>query len=407
MPLMPLIVVLSLLPVLAHNKPFLHRWSASALLLVGALLLSGCASPSFSVDGQNFQSPRSASRAIASQIAEKLSTSTLPLALGTQTPLLIGPSITSASGEITRSGRELQTFLLLDLKSLIPEYPIERLGGDSPVATSNVLSGTVRYESRNQKNPEENWFIIILNLHDKEGEMIGEARFRINARQFDPTPSRFFENSPIFLSGNKSANQTQKSSGATSKNLEIAARADRAIVAYEASQFANAQKSFQEIADIDKENLLALTGIYQTALAMGKREEAQQALDNLIDAGLRVGHLNFKFLFRVRSAEFRDDFDIAKEYHHWIERIGARLSKTTACLNIFGHSSKTGTVEYNAALSTRRAERVAQILLQQYPTIAKRIKVQGMGFTQNIVGSGTDDAADAIDRRVEFHITPC
>jgi hypothetical protein len=30
-----------------------------------------------------------------------------------------------------------------------------------------------------------------------------------------------------------------------------------------------------------------------------------------------------------------------------------------------------------------------------------------MGFRQNIVGSGTDDAVDALDRRVEFKITPC
>jgi hypothetical protein len=30
-----------------------------------------------------------------------------------------------------------------------------------------------------------------------------------------------------------------------------------------------------------------------------------------------------------------------------------------------------------------------------------------MGFRQNIVGSGTDNAVDALDRRVEFKIIPC
>jgi len=30
-----------------------------------------------------------------------------------------------------------------------------------------------------------------------------------------------------------------------------------------------------------------------------------------------------------------------------------------------------------------------------------------MGFRQNIVGSGTDNAVDALDRRVEFKIVPC
>ena len=34
-------------------------------------------------------------------------------------------------------------------------------------------------------------------------------------------------------------------------------------------------------------------------------------------------------------------------------------------------------------------------------------KPVGMGFRQNIVGSGTDDVVDALDRRVEFKIVPC
>ena len=32
---------------------------------------------------------------------------------------------------------------------------------------------------------------------------------------------------------------------------------------------------------------------------------------------------------------------------------------------------------------------------------------QGMGFRQNIVGSGTDNGFDVLDRRVEFKIVPC
>jgi outer membrane protein OmpA-like peptidoglycan-associated protein len=31
----------------------------------------------------------------------------------------------------------------------------------------------------------------------------------------------------------------------------------------------------------------------------------------------------------------------------------------------------------------------------------------GMGFRENIVGSGTDDLRDALDRRVEFKVRSC
>jgi outer membrane protein OmpA-like peptidoglycan-associated protein len=35
------------------------------------------------------------------------------------------------------------------------------------------------------------------------------------------------------------------------------------------------------------------------------------------------------------------------------------------------------------------------------------MRAEGMGFRQNIVGSGTDNSFDVLDRRVEFKIVPC
>src|SRR5205823_3919697 len=39
--------------------------------------------------------------------------------------------------------------------------------------------------------------------------------------------------------------------------------------------------------------------------------------------------------------------------------------------------------------------------------LASRTKASGMGFRENLVGTGTDDARDALDRRVEFKIAEC
>jgi hypothetical protein len=35
------------------------------------------------------------------------------------------------------------------------------------------------------------------------------------------------------------------------------------------------------------------------------------------------------------------------------------------------------------------------------------VLLAAQGFRENIVGSATDDAVDALDRRVEFKIVPC
>jgi outer membrane protein OmpA-like peptidoglycan-associated protein len=37
----------------------------------------------------------------------------------------------------------------------------------------------------------------------------------------------------------------------------------------------------------------------------------------------------------------------------------------------------------------------------------RRIRASGMGFRENIVGTGTDDVRDSLDRRVEFRIDDC
>jgi len=50
---------------------------------------------------------------------------------------------------------------------------------------------------------------------------------------------------------------------------------------------------------------------------------------------------------------------------------------------------------------------VRQRLIQEAPELAPRTRAEGMGFRQNIVGSGTDNSFDVLDRRVEFKIVPC
>jgi outer membrane protein OmpA-like peptidoglycan-associated protein len=61
----------------------------------------------------------------------------------------------------------------------------------------------------------------------------------------------------------------------------------------------------------------------------------------------------------------------------------------------------------NDALSLRRAAFIRQKLASEATELAARTKADGKGFHENIVGSATDDAVDALDRRVEFKIVPC
>ena len=76
-------------------------------------------------------------------------------------------------------------------------------------------------------------------------------------------------------------------------------------------------------------------------------------------------------------------------------------------MNVVGHTSKTGSEQVNDTLSLQRANFIRQKLSTESTVLGNRTKTAGMGFRQNIVGSGTDNAVDALDRRVEFKIIPC
>jgi OmpA family protein len=106
----------------------------------------------------------------------------------------------------------------------------------------------------------------------------------------------------------------------------------------------------------------------------------------------------------------------------WIERLLARsrgerpipdvaasdrrADDRAACLAVQGHASITGLAALNERLSLARAQRVRAQLVAERPPLRDRVSTEGFGSRQPIVGSGTDDAADALDRRVEFKLLP-
>jgi outer membrane protein OmpA-like peptidoglycan-associated protein len=63
----------------------------------------------------------------------------------------------------------------------------------------------------------------------------------------------------------------------------------------------------------------------------------------------------------------------------------------------------------NQRLSVARAETVKRLLETEVRGLADRgrLTTSGVGFAENIIGTGTDDDRDAIDRRVEFKVIAC
>ena len=50
---------------------------------------------------------------------------------------------------------------------------------------------------------------------------------------------------------------------------------------------------------------------------------------------------------------------------------------------------------------------VRERLERESATLSKRLRASGVGFSENLIGTGADDASDALDRRVEFKVVAC
>jgi ABC-type multidrug transport system fused ATPase/permease subunit len=84
-----------------------------------------------------------------------------------------------------------------------------------------------------------------------------------------------------------------------------------------------------------------------------------------------------------------------------------QANAANVCMNVVGHTSRTGSEPVNDRLSQARAAVIKQKLEAEVGQLATRTRASGMGWRENIVGTGTDDVSDALDRRVEFKIVDC
>ena len=96
------------------------------------------------------------------------------------------------------------------------------------------------------------------------------------------------------------------------------------------------------------------------------------------------------------------------DYTTWVREIALRTVKADKCLEVVGHTSATGSADVNDRLSLQRAEYVkGRLQAATSGTNATAFVAKGAGSSELIVGTGKDDASDALDRRVEFKTIPC
>ena len=260
--------------------------------------------------------------------------------------------------------------------------------------------------------------ILTLVLEDRqEHRIVARWQGAVRVDTADLFPGRYANDSPVIFTLPKAVSDAALFGRPDSMPLpeqDYATRAQLALLddargAYDSGDYELALQLFKNAAAQPSSALAmrAYNGQYLSYRALGREALANVAFKRVIEEGLKTRTLAIKLLFMPGQTSFWADPAVSGSYGFWIEELSAQAAASAQCLEVAGHTSHTGTEAFNLGLSLARSKVVAGMLQADQPGLAHRLSAVGMGWSQNIVGSGTDDARDAIDRRVEFKVSDC
>ena len=279
-----------------------------------------------------------------------------------------------------------------------------------------LLTGTMTRVASSQPGAARVFHINLALTDLKEGMVVAQASSRAREEGVDTNPTPYYRDSPVVVKdkvvdGYIATSQTPPGRPADAAYFERVASAttvSEATLAYNSDNYQDALALYQTAAaKPGGEQLRVLNGIYLASWKLRRAKEAEEAFGKVVAQGLSDNNLGVKFLFNPGTTNFWSDPQVSGPYGFWLRQIARQAVLARVCLNVVGHTSLTGSAPYNDRLSLQRAAYIKERLAREAPQLAPRTKASGMGFREKLVGTGTDDARDALDRRVEFKITEC
>lgn len=109
------------------------------------------------------------------------------------------------------------------------------------------------------------------------------------------------------------------------------------------------------------DQMRVLNGIYLTTLKLRQAADAEEAFGRVVAYGIAHNRLGVKFLFNPGSTDFWSDPGSRAPPAYGCDRSPGKVA-ARVCMDVVGHSSKTGAEEVNDSLSLRRAQHIRQRL---------------------------------------------
>jgi outer membrane protein OmpA-like peptidoglycan-associated protein len=333
--------------------------------------------------------------------------------------LVIDPLVDGVTGTQNSATRSMGSRIGELVRDRYRQFDLEPFSAEAVGRGPLVLVGTFTgLNGEGKPIGEREVYRVYLALADlKTGRVVAKGSARALPGGFDLAPSPYFRDSPAwrqdervvgYIKTCQASKLGEQLDPAYLDGVLTASLVAEAIEAYDAGNYQQALELYEAAAGTPAgDQLRVYNGLYLANWKLDRREEAARAFAKVVDYGLRYDRLAVKFLFKPGSTAFLPDPEVTEPYGLWLREIADAAARRGSCLEISGHTSPTGPAALNERLSLLRAEYVRSRLVADHPELAPRTITNGVGSRETIIGTGADDATDALDRRVEFKPLAC
>ena len=333
--------------------------------------------------------------------------------------LVIDPLIDANTGQQTNGTVQMAAQLAGLITRRMPAWNVQPLTRAALATKPLLLLGTLTaIQTRSAKGENADAFRICLVLADLgTGKLVAKRVDRATLGSVDAEPIALFRESPTWALDPTAAAYIQscqeRSAGDAIaplylQRLPAAALINEATLAFADNKIAESYRLYREARTVAAaDDLRVLNGLYTTSWKSGRRKEAAETFGKIIDIGLDYTRLPIKLFFNPGTTTLLQAADQQAQYAVWLQEIANHIAARSTCVRVVGHTSRTGDAAANELLSQKRAAVIKQSLERQNRKLGTRVSAEGVGAREIIVGLGTDDVRDALDRRVEFRTVDC
>ncbi|HEY3635057.1 MAG TPA: OmpA family protein [Caldimonas sp.] len=333
--------------------------------------------------------------------------------------LVIDPLIDASTGQQTNGTAQMGAQLAGLITRRVPAWNVQPLTRAALASQPLLLIGTLTaINTRNAKDENADAFRVCLVLIDlRTGKLVAKRVDRATLASVDAEPRPLFRDSPTWALDTTAQAYIRSCQGSSPgdpvapaylQRLSAVALINEASLAFEENKTADAYRLYHEARTVAApDDLRVLNGLYATSWKTGRKKEAAETFARIVDLGLESRQLPIKIFFNPGTTTLLQSSDLQAQYAVWLQQVAMRAATHEGCLRVVGHTSRTGDPAANEVLSQKRAAVIKQRLERENKTLAPKIAAEGVGSREVIVGLGTDDLRDALDRRVEFRAVDC